>query len=358
MGPMGEHELKPIQHRDHLWVVFVIAACCVFEVWASWVTIGSLSGFPKIGGPHGFSTDWTLAVTTEAYWGYALYSWLAAAPGPRSRRFAMWSAGAVFILSLTGQGAAHLLKPGQQPGPALVVFVTSLPVITLALIAVLVHLRQLDREEAEETQRAAERREREAARLRAENDERTALRKRIAEMTAGRAEADEAHERTVSDLRDAHAAEVSDLRAELSARLAETASAHEAEASGLRSDLETAQEALADAQAKAGEALARADALTAKLEALTASKKRQKAAGGTRARARSDGDSDLTNELRALMELQADPGLRQPRMGGELARRLGIGASTGRRLHGALTKDGALSEYAESLIQAPAERSE
>src|SRR6478752_5182579 len=72
-------------HRDHLWVLAVIAGCALLEVWASWVTIGSLSGFPKIGGKHGMPTDWILAVTTEAYWGYALYAWLAAAPGPRSR---------------------------------------------------------------------------------------------------------------------------------------------------------------------------------------------------------------------------------------------------------------------------------
>jgi hypothetical protein len=136
--------------RDHLWVLFIIAGCALIEVWASWVLIGGMSGFPKIGGAHGVPTDWTLAVTSEAYWGYALYSWLAGASGPRSRRFAMWSFGAVFILSLIGQGASHLVPQGAKPSAVLVVFVTSLPVLVLALIAVLVHLRQLDREEAAE----------------------------------------------------------------------------------------------------------------------------------------------------------------------------------------------------------------
>lgn len=131
--------------RDHLWVLVIIAACVLAEVWASWVTIGAKSGFPEIGG---VPTDWTLAVTTEAYWGYALYAWLAASPGPRSRRFAMWSAAAVFALSIAGQSLAHLTAgPHHKPPAAVVVFVTSLPVVVLALIAVLIHLRQKDREE-------------------------------------------------------------------------------------------------------------------------------------------------------------------------------------------------------------------
>jgi len=157
------------QRRDHLWVLFIVAACVLLEVWASWVTIGGMSGFPKIGGRHGISTDWTLAVTTETYWGYALYAWLAAAPGPRSRKFAMWSAAAVFTLSLIGQGAAHLVKPGTVPPPEIVVFVSALPVIVLALIAILIHMRQLDRESAAETRQES-----------AEADERAALRTELA----------------------------------------------------------------------------------------------------------------------------------------------------------------------------------
>ena len=171
-----KHAIPDTPRRDHLWVLVIIAACCLLEVWASWVTIGSMSGFPKIGGKHGLPTDWTLAVTTEAYWGYALYAWLAASPGRRSRTFAMWSAGGVFLLSLIGQGAAHLVKPGTQPPAEMVVFVTALPVIVLALIAILVHLRQLDREEAEEVVRRKAAADRQAVIKRAEADERTALR--------------------------------------------------------------------------------------------------------------------------------------------------------------------------------------
>ena len=72
--------------RDHLWVLAVIAFFALFDVWGGWTAIGNKSGFA-----HG--TGWTLTVIVEAYWAYALYAWLAAAPGPRSRKFAKWSAG-------------------------------------------------------------------------------------------------------------------------------------------------------------------------------------------------------------------------------------------------------------------------
>ena len=44
------------------------------------------------------------------------------------------------------------------------------------------------------------------------------------------------------------------------------------------------------------------------------------------------------------MELKADPELRKPRMGGELARRLGVSPATGRRLHARLAAEGAEGE--------------
>ena len=142
------HAATPRQ--DHLWVLFVIAACVLAEVWASWVGIGSISGFPKIG--H-IPTDWVLAMAMEAYWGYALYAWLVASPGPRSRSMAMWSCGVVFVLSLTGQVLYHeITAPAGTPiGKRIVIgFVTSLPVIVLALIAVLIHMRHIDRAEMTE----------------------------------------------------------------------------------------------------------------------------------------------------------------------------------------------------------------
>lgn len=144
MPPTPAHA-KPVPKRDHLWVLVVIAACCLLKVWPSWIGIGAEAGFPVIGGPNGMPTDWTLAVVIEAYWGYAIYAALAAPAGRRSRRYAAWSAAGVFVLSLAGQSAAEVVTP-----VAVEVFANALPVTVLALIAVLVHLRQKDREEAAE----------------------------------------------------------------------------------------------------------------------------------------------------------------------------------------------------------------
>lgn len=152
-GPGNHAPSVTKARRDHLWVLFVVAASVLAEVWASWVGIGSISGFPRIGP---IPTDWVLAVAMEAYWGYALYAWLVASPGPRSRAMAMWSCAAVFVLSLIGQVLYHeITAPAATPlGKRFVIgFVTSLPVIVLALIAVLIHLRHADRAEVAETER-------------------------------------------------------------------------------------------------------------------------------------------------------------------------------------------------------------
>ena len=136
---------KPAR-RDHLWVLVIIAGFALADVWESWTQVGNKSGFA-----HG--TGWTLTVIVEAYAGYALFAWFNA-PGRRSRLFAMWSAFTMLALSLVGQGssvlAAHALPPLW-----LEVFVKDLPVVTLALIAVLIHLRRLDREEVAAAECAA-----------------------------------------------------------------------------------------------------------------------------------------------------------------------------------------------------------
>ncbi len=272
MTTPGAHA-RPAASHDHLWVLAVIAAACLAEVWASWVGIGAVSGFPDLGRMH---TDWILAVVMEAYWAYALYAWLAASPGPRSRSFAMWSCAAVFGLSLIGQVSYHeMTVPAGMPiGRRVVVgFVTALPVTVLALIAVLIHLRHLDRAEAAEAGKRST--------VQAEMD---ALRVQVGELT---------------------------------------------------SDLEAAVTARAGAEQRAAEALTRAEQLAQKLAAKNAQGKRSPTAqdGGRR----SAQEVDLTTEARALTELDKNPSLRGPRMGGELARRLGVSAATGRRLHAKLT---------------------
>ena len=58
----------------------------------------------------------------------------------------------------------------------------TLPVTVLALLAVLVHLRHLDRAEAEQVAEAVARAEAQAATERAEADERVALRAQLVEL--------------------------------------------------------------------------------------------------------------------------------------------------------------------------------
>lgn len=182
--PVAVPDATPGPRRDHLWVLAVIAVCVLAEVWASWVGVGALSGFPRLGR---IPTDWVLAVAMEGLWAYALYAWLAASPGPRSRKMAMWTCAVVFALSLAGQVIYHEITapPGTPLGRRFVIgFVTSLPVIVLALIAVLVHLRHEDRAEAEAVARAAAEAERAAVIERAEVDERASLRRELADVTA------------------------------------------------------------------------------------------------------------------------------------------------------------------------------
>jgi hypothetical protein len=193
MMGMGKHELgeaapdmtlaePPARRRDHIWVLFLIAACALAEVFGSWLGIASVSGFPHYGP---VTTGWVLFVTTEGFWGYALWSWLAGAPGPRSRRFAMTSAIVMFVLSFIGQEAAHLMAADARTAPWYVVsIVTPLPLIAVGLIAFLIHLRQADREEATAAW-ARKAKAAEAARIeRAEADERASLRRELADITA------------------------------------------------------------------------------------------------------------------------------------------------------------------------------
>jgi hypothetical protein len=198
---------KPARRDGLLWVVAVIAVFALADIWGSWTEVGDKSGFT-----HG--TGWTLTVIVEVYGGCALYAWLAGAPGPRSRRFAMWSAVIVFVLSLVGQSSSHLTARSQVPPAAVVVFVSILPVIVLALIAVLIHLRHLDRVEA-------------------------------VEVTAATAAAQE----------------LASLRADLEAQ---------------REAFSAAQSELAEAQQRAAESQAKADALTRKLAASAGTKRGRK----------------------------------------------------------------------------------
>lgn len=256
--PTAAHA-KPAR-RDHLWVLVLIAACCLVKVWPSWIGIGAEAGFPKIGR---IPTDWTLAVIIEAYWGYAVYAWLAASAGLRSRRYAMWSAIAVFALSLVGQSAAQVIS-----ATAVKVFANALPVTVLAIIAILVHLRQKDREDSRQAER-----------------------------------------------RDAAAAEAATLRAELAA-ITET--------------LKTTQAGRDDAQREAAEAAAASEILTRKLAAVSARNSRAKKPAvsprgkGETSRA-SKVPSDFDAQAEAFTILAVEPGIK----GAQLGPRVGKSARWG-----------------------------
>lgn len=153
-------------------------------------------------------------------------------------------------------------------------------------------------------------------------------------------------------------AELRSLRASVSAQAASARGEREAEVSALHAALESARSDAESARGEAVEALALVSELEQKLAAASARKKRPKTAQSAPAARVSALDSDPTTELRAVMELRDHPELLGPRKGGELAERLGIGASTARRLRASLVKDGALSEYAQSLMEAPVERSQ
>ena len=282
---------KPVPKHDHLWVLAVVAAAVLAEVWASWVGIGAMSGFPRI---DDVPTDWVLAVAVEAYWGYALFAWLAAAPGPRSRTMAMWSCAVVFALSLVSQVSYHELTApaGATPGRRFVIgFASALPVVILGLIAILVHLRHVDRAEAAE---AAER-------------------ERAAAASAQR-----------------EAAEVS----ELDALRAEFATAQEA--------LETAQAERVEAEAKTAEVLAKVEVLTRKLARTSGQKQTRKSSPKTAASTQNKTAAstpevqvpeDVDTQAAALEILAGEPGI----SGSELGRRLGKSERYGCMLKNQLT---------------------
>jgi hypothetical protein len=157
----------------------------------------------------------------------------------------------------------------------------------------------------------------------------------------------------------------------LTAGLAEvTARAEDAESGRAELEPERAARIAAEAERDAAvsaretaerermEALTRSEAIAQKLAAVSGRQARKPTAKtaqrGTRESAQGD---DPTAELRALMELRADRDLWRPRMGGELARRIGASPATGRRLHGRYIVDGQLAEpLAERSPEHPDER--
>jgi hypothetical protein len=183
MAGMGDHSAASRTDVDDAdgkgrlpvwaWVIGLIAGAAAIEIWATWLGIGSLSGFPVLvlGRLARIPTDWSLAVGMEAYAGFALWVWLSGAKGKNSRNFACGSAVGALLLSLVVQVSYHLmLASGDHRAPDwLVGFVSALPLIVLTLAAILVHLMHLDAEAARTVVRRAQ-----------ETDERTLLREKLA----------------------------------------------------------------------------------------------------------------------------------------------------------------------------------
>jgi hypothetical protein len=300
MPGMGKHSPMepgaPASRGNHRWLLFAIAIPAAVEVWACWVGLGSLCGFPKLGS---LSTDWTLAIGMEAYGGYALYVWLGAAPGQRSRAFAMWSSLGAFTLSLGGQVAYHLMlaKHVTRAPAGIIVFVACLLVVILAFAAILTHLMHADSSDAEKAAQIAEAENARAIAAAAASDERTALR---------------------------------------------------AEVDALRGALETVQAERDSALGEASQATATAEALARKLADTGPGTSARRGSGtaarhkpGTAARKSAAKDpeaqaAEIVTHAEAELILAAEPGI----SGSELGRRLGTTPGYGRTLKRKLTQVG------------------
>ena len=185
--------------------------------------------------------------------------------------FAMWSAAGVFALSLAGQESDHLLAAAHRTVPPVWVvgFVTALPLIAVALIAVLIHLRHLDRP--------------------------------TPTTSAERARADAAQAQR-------EVAEASELDA-LRARFADAQEA-----------LETAQADRADAQRTAQEATEKAEVMERRLAAQRAKTARTgNRAAAPRSKRADDRATEVPNDVDAQAEalsiLAAEPGISGAKLG-------------------------------------------
>jgi len=129
------------------YALWLISGSAGVAVWSGWVRLGELTGFGPVEPLPGISTltinaAITLPLGVEAFAAVAIGAWTNPATPGRARRFAAASATAALVLGVLGQVASHLLTAtgATTAPPAVVMFVSSLPVLVLGAAARLWHL--------------------------------------------------------------------------------------------------------------------------------------------------------------------------------------------------------------------------
>jgi hypothetical protein len=148
MEPGQVMESATSRKKRRKWPLLVMGAGASVTLWSGWVGLGKFTGFgevhplPGIWDSFHLNTAITLPVGMEAYAAYGVGVWLDRDNPARARRFACWSSIAALMLGMVGQVAYHELVAHQQraaPG-WLVAAVACLPVVVVAMAAILHHL--------------------------------------------------------------------------------------------------------------------------------------------------------------------------------------------------------------------------
>lgn len=171
-----------------------------------------------------------------------------------------------------------------------------------------------------------------------------AVARREAELVAEIADARSANARQAAE----HQAAMGDLHDQMRGEMNGLSAQRNADVSALRTERDRLLSDLTSAQRELAQALTRAEALEQKQSAARNAKPCKAAAATT---SPAGGDGDVSTELAAYMELRANPEMRKPRMGGALAREIGVSGATARRYREKfLNPDGSLKELSDASL--------
>lgn len=148
MEPSRSMEPAGGRKKRKKWPLLIMGAGASVTIWSGWVGLGRMTGFgdvhplPGIWDSFHLNTAITLPVGMEAYAAYGIGVWLDRDNPARARNFAKWSSLAALALGMTGQAAYHeLVASHHAAAPGwLVVAVACLPVVIVAMAAILHHL--------------------------------------------------------------------------------------------------------------------------------------------------------------------------------------------------------------------------